>query len=117
MKENQNLPRWTFEDAYVDFGDEKFIKAMQNAVSSVDKVHFATSKEEISLVHLVELYEKAFDEVSSLKAFCRCKLSDNTKYERVGAIEAKIQEQIARLENAKRILFKKMQAFKDDDEI
>lgn len=103
------LPRWTFEDAYGDFDDARFTDALSNLDEILGEIErLLGSGGESNL--LINAYERGFEEVNSLLAFCRCKSSDDTKDERAGAAEAKIREKFLRLERTKEIIFEKMDA-------
>ena len=107
------LPRWTFDDAYVDFENEKFTSSLQNLDALIGKIYGAN----LPLNITAQKYQLALEEANSLLAFCRCKSSENTKDERVGEIEAKIQASLSKLEEIKENLFEKFDKLSADDKL
>lgn len=110
----QNLPRWQFDDSYVDFDNEKFKLSLEKLKSIVNEIAAAKN---LNLCELIALYEGGFDIASSLLSFCRCKSSDNTLDERALIFEAEISANLSKLSQIKEMIFKKMDALSKDDEI
>ncbi|MBR8465154.1 peptidase M3 [Campylobacter sp. faydin G-140] len=113
---NEILPKWTFDDVYIDFENDKFIQSLKDADEIINKIYKGINEME-SITTMIDLYELAFDKLSSLKAFCRCKLSENTKDDRVAINEDKISKSLAMLDEIRQILFNKMDALSINDKI
>lgn len=110
----QNLPRWSFDDNYIDFDSENFTKSLENLENLLLQTQ---NLQDLNAIELIKIYEKGFDVASSLNAFCRCKSSDNTKDERALIYEAKITQNLSKLNLIKEILFLKMDKLRENDEI
>ncbi|MDO5045481.1 M3 family metallopeptidase [Campylobacter sp.] len=113
--EVQTLPQWSFDDAYVDFEHENFTRSLKRAEYLVSNACDLVKSGKFSAKELAALYEEGFDKLSSLKAFCRCKMSENTKDEQVAVIEAKIQSQISKLELIKQAMLVKFEELSEDE--
>ncbi|WP_170018651.1 M3 family metallopeptidase [Campylobacter sp. RM16190] len=113
--EAQTLPQWSFDDAYVDFEHENFTGSLKRAKDVLNKASNLLKSGKFSAKELAALYEEGFDKLSSLKAFCRCKMSENTKDERVAVVEAKIQSRISKLELIKQAMLAKFEELSEDE--
>lgn len=113
--EEQTLPQWSFDDAYVGFEHENFTSSLKGAKDIINKALSLIHSKEFLAKDLAGLYEDGFDKLSSLKAFCRCKMSENTKDEQAIAIESEIQSEISKLEMIKQEMMAKFSKLSDEE--
>lgn len=111
----ESLPTWHFDDAYVDFDHPNFINALKTLEHITHQIDHLLSQP-YAIPDLIAYYEKGWDLIQSLMAFCRCKMSENTKNEQVASMQNIIQQFAIKFEQTKEILFDALQALSADDD-
>ncbi len=110
----ESLPAWSFDDAYVDFAHPNFKSSLKD-LEYLSQEASELIKDDFNLIDLVRVYEKGFDLISSLNAFCRCKMSENTKDLRVAIASSEVGKFDIKFKAIKEILFKNLLLLNDDD--
>lgn len=109
------LPVWTLDDAYVDIDDPFFLQSLEQSevlLQELQSLSYPIGDEALpaALAH----YEKAFDLISSLQAFCRCLSSQNIYDNRVPPVNSYLQSLLSILEQTVEPLFVHLQCLPTD---